>query len=135
MPIQHIVLFDGDEWENLLPVSATRSVADIRIGILTIKEKWEKYLKVPVSILSKDYLNPKYSFIPTVNCLFINSAVLPAHLLVEEIVNLENNSILQNEETVIAASVVNNVINSLNDLKSLFETIKSKKKTKQSLTK
>ncbi|MEN9448647.1 MAG: hypothetical protein RJA25_1937 [Bacteroidota bacterium] len=135
MPIQHIVLFDGDEWENLLPISATRSVADIRIGILTIKEKWEKYLKVPVSILSKDYLNPKYSFIPTVNCLFINSAVLPAHLLVEEIVNLENNSILQNEETVIAASVVNNVINSLNDLKSLFETIKSKKKTKQNIVK
>ncbi|HUM51630.1 MAG TPA: putative sugar nucleotidyl transferase, partial [Chitinophagales bacterium] len=42
MSIQHIVLFDGNQRNHLLPITATRAVADIRIGILTIKEKWEK---------------------------------------------------------------------------------------------
>ncbi|HQX03888.1 MAG TPA: putative sugar nucleotidyl transferase, partial [Flavobacterium sp.] len=38
------ILFDGPVRNALLPFTFTRPVADIRIGILTIREKWEKYL-------------------------------------------------------------------------------------------
>ncbi len=40
-----VVLFDTFEsFENLLPLSYTRPVADFRVGIMTIREKWEHYL-------------------------------------------------------------------------------------------
>ena len=38
------ILFDSDVRSSLLPFTYTRPVADIRIGILTIREKWEKFL-------------------------------------------------------------------------------------------
>ena len=38
------ILFDGAVRNQLLPFTFTRPVADIRIGILTIREKWEKFL-------------------------------------------------------------------------------------------
>ena len=41
------ILFDGTVRSALLPFTFTRPVADIRIGILTIREKWERYLKQP----------------------------------------------------------------------------------------
>ena len=77
MPIQHIVLFDGNERNNLLPLTATRAVADLRIGILTIKEKWEKYLNIKVDILTQEYLQPKYAYEAKDNAVFINASVLP----------------------------------------------------------
>ena len=38
------ILFDDHTWQNLLPLTFTKPVAEIRIGILTITEKWEHYL-------------------------------------------------------------------------------------------
>mgnify|MGYP001278912861 CR=1 FL=1 len=38
------ILFDGPSRNDLLPLTFTRPVADLRIGILTIREKWEKML-------------------------------------------------------------------------------------------
>lgn len=102
MPTHHYVLFDGKERENLLPLTATRAIADIRIGILTIKEKWEKHLGVEVNILTQGYLQPKYNFTQQENTVFINAAVLPSEELVKEIEVLEENNLLQSDETVIA---------------------------------
>jgi hypothetical protein len=39
-----IILFDDNARNTLLPLTYTRPVADLRIGILTIAEKWAKYL-------------------------------------------------------------------------------------------
>ncbi|HQO90561.1 MAG TPA: putative sugar nucleotidyl transferase, partial [Chitinophagales bacterium] len=77
MPIQHLVLFDGFHRNNLLPIVATRAVADIRIGILTIREKWECLLSLPVYILTADYLRAKYAHPPVGHTTFINATVLP----------------------------------------------------------
>ncbi|MCB0464066.1 MAG: glucose-1-phosphate thymidylyltransferase, partial [Aequorivita sp.] len=38
------ILFDGNVRNQLLPFTFTRPVADIRVGILTIREKWEHLL-------------------------------------------------------------------------------------------
>jgi len=44
-------------WENMLPLTFTRSTAECRVGILTIQEKWEKYFNSPVELeYAKDYL-------------------------------------------------------------------------------
>src|SRR5215213_7482561 len=33
--------------ENLFPFTLTRQIQDIRVGILTIREKWERHLDMP----------------------------------------------------------------------------------------
>ena len=50
------ILFDGDYRDNLLPFTYTRPVADIRIGILTIREKWNHYLGAKTSTITQSYL-------------------------------------------------------------------------------
>src|SRR5690606_38162857 len=60
MPM-HIVLFDKADWRMALyPLTLTRPVADLRVGILTIAEKWGKWLDAPFSYLTPDYLSEKY---------------------------------------------------------------------------
>lgn len=57
----HIVLFDKADWrQTLYPLTLTRPVADLRVGILTIAEKWGKWLNTPFSFLTPTYLSEKY---------------------------------------------------------------------------
>lgn len=124
MPIQHIVLFDGNERDNLLPLAATRAVADIRIGILTIREKWEKYLNREVDILTQDYLQPKYSFTQKENTVFVNAAVLPGRELVDAIEKFDSNGVLKNESAIVAVKT-NDSISSLQDLRLATQKLDS----------
>ena len=124
MPIQHIVLFDGNERNNLLPLTATRAVADIRIGILTIKEKWEKQLNVKVDILTQEYLQAKYTYEKKENAVFINASVLPNQELVIAIEQLSNNSILESDKTIVAVKT-NEAVSSLQELKLAVQKIDS----------
>ncbi len=48
--MNEIFLDDGPAKESLSPLALTRSVADIRIGILTIREKWEKFFGYTVTL-------------------------------------------------------------------------------------
>ena len=58
---RNIILFDDtDLRENLLPITFTRPIADIRFGIMTIREKWEKALPGTYSYRTVEYLSPKY---------------------------------------------------------------------------
>jgi UDP-N-acetylglucosamine diphosphorylase/glucosamine-1-phosphate N-acetyltransferase len=125
MPIQHIVLFDGNERNNLLPLTATRAVADLRIGILTIKEKWEKYLNVKVDILTQDYLQPKYTYEAKDNAVFINASVLPTDDLLVAIEKIDNEMVMKNDATIIALRT-NNLIYSLADLNNVIDKLHSK---------
>ncbi|NJO91982.1 MAG: glucose-1-phosphate thymidylyltransferase, partial [Chloroflexia bacterium] len=70
--------FDDNSWQNLLPLTFTRPVCEIRIGILTIREKWEKYLNVSCSFLTQDYLTEKYAQKTDTLNLYINGSVLPS---------------------------------------------------------
>ena len=54
----NVILFDTDR-ENLFPLSLTRPISDFRVGILTIKEKWEIYYKY-VSVKTEEYLSDKF---------------------------------------------------------------------------
>ena len=71
------ILFDDKSWENLLPLTFTRPVCEIRTGILTIKEKWEKYLKQQISYITQDYLQKKYQLHIDSDNILINGSILP----------------------------------------------------------
>ena len=88
------ILFDGSARNQLLPFTYTRPVADIRVGILTIREKWEKMLGFTTSTVTEDYLIDKFPMIEMEQNIFINASVLPTEHLVSLIQNLSENKAL-----------------------------------------
>ncbi|MCX7550173.1 GlmU family protein [Xanthomarina sp. F2636L] len=96
------ILFDGPSRNNLLPFTFTRPVADIRIGILTIREKWEAYLEFTTTSVTEDYLSDKFPMVEMDENIMINASFLPNQTLVEMIKNLEENQAIFNNEDVIA---------------------------------
>lgn len=99
------ILFDDTRRGNLLPMTFTRPVADIRVGILTLREKWEKYLGVKTSSLTEKYLEKKFPIVKESDNILINGAVFPNQELISEINNLKANQALVRNETVIAMHV------------------------------
>ncbi|GAB2634317.1 GlmU family protein [Emticicia sediminis] len=78
------ILFDDELIRNQLkPFTFTRPVADIRCGILTIRDKWAFRLKTKVTCLSKRYLE-EITAESSVNT-YINGAVCPDEILITEI--------------------------------------------------
>lgn len=102
----NFILFDDSTRNNLLPLTFTRPVADIRIGILTIREKWEKMLNVKISTQTQDYLSKKYptEFAIDTDNVWINGAYCPNAKLIEEINSLKPLEALFDSTTVVAAN-------------------------------
>ncbi|MDH4403286.1 MAG: GlmU family protein [Flavobacterium sp.] len=96
------ILFDGPARTALLPFTYTRPVADIRIGILTIREKWEKYLGSTTTTLTEEYLSDKYPMVELEENVMINASYLPNENLVEIISNLKTNQAVFKGDAVIA---------------------------------
>ncbi len=96
------ILFDDSSWENLLPLTYTKPVAEIRSGILTIKEKWEHFLGSGCSCLTRPYLGAKYKTIYGEDNLFINSSVIPNAGILQEILDLRTNEALVGNGIIIA---------------------------------
>ncbi|MBC7409679.1 MAG: GlmU family protein [Arcicella sp.] len=97
------ILFDDQNIRPaLLPLTFTRPVCEIRIGIQTISEKWNDVLKTMVSFQTQDYLQLKYPMNLSEDNIFINGAICPNPELVEVIENLPLNSILTQGTEVIA---------------------------------
>lgn len=95
-----IYLFDTPEsHDNLLPLSFTRPVADFRVGIMTVKEKWEKMSGCEIKFLPVDYLKSKFGDIENAGeeCLFIAGDILPDENVVEEVLSLEKGIMLVKE--------------------------------------
>lgn len=97
----NFILFDTN-WDDLLPLTFTRPVSELRVGILTIKEKWEKYLELKISNLTQDYLSEKYPLITGDLNVFINSSICPDEILREEILQLKAKQALVQGEIPIA---------------------------------
>lgn len=96
------ILFDGPYRDNLLPFTFTRPVADIRVGILTIREKWEQYLKTTTTTVTEDYLSEKYPMVEMEDNVMINASFLPNLELVEIVKSLEENQAIFKGEDVVA---------------------------------
>ena len=112
----HITLVDLPQSRvQLLPLTYLKSIADLRVGILTIKEKWAKRLDAAVYISSEDYLTPKYP-----PCggpgLVINSCILPNDSLINLLRGLPEKKQLRVGNFFVASHVEN-----VEDLDSLFK--------------
>ncbi len=96
------ILFDGPVRNQLLPFTFTRPVADIRVGILTIREKWEKYLGYTTTTLTEEYLMEKFPMVEMEENVMINASFLPNEVLSEMVIALEANQAIFCGEDVIA---------------------------------
>lgn len=98
-----MILFDEPHLRNhLKPITLTRPMAELRLGITTIAEKWKYYFSQEVSYLTESYLSKKYKATYTEQNLYINAAVLPTQALVDEIRILPDEVALVVGEDVIA---------------------------------
>ena len=96
------ILFDGPARNALLPLTFTRPVADIRVGILTIREKWEKYLGTTTTTLTEEYLSEKFPMVEMEHNVMINASYLPTAELVELIQELGPNQAVFQGDNVLA---------------------------------
>jgi len=96
------ILFDGAVRNALLPFTYTKPVADLRIGILTIREKWEKHLSLTTTTITEEYLEEKYPMVELEENVLINASFCPTNELVEKVKNLSTNEAIFKGEEVIA---------------------------------
>ncbi len=110
------ILFDGAVRDNLLPFTFTRPVADIRLGISTIRKKWEYFLRQKTSSLTRDYLREKFPLEAQKENILINASVLPDKDLVSRIMQLREGQALSSGEMIIAMYVHAEDIENMDDL-------------------
>lgn len=100
-----VVLFDTFEsFENLLPLSYTRPVADFRVGIMTIREKWEHYLPGNYSYKTTEYLGEKFPVAVSADeeVVFVAGNVLPDEDLAARVLALESGGALRDCSGLVA---------------------------------
>ncbi len=109
----NIILFDGEQRGNLLPLTFTKPVGALRMGILTFSERWEKLLNGSVSYQTQDYLQGKFGTILTEDNIFINPSFFPSAALVEAIQALTEEQVLTFGGKIIAARTAQSSFDSI----------------------
>ena len=84
----NIILFDGESRGHLLPLTYSRPVAGLRIGVLTIAEKWSQHLGMPASYLTQDYLKALFPLEVADHNLLVNGDILPTPEIAALVLNL-----------------------------------------------
>ncbi len=97
-----VILFDDQFRNNLLPLTYTRPVAEIRVGILTIAQKWGIYFKTSPFYLTEEYLQNKYPFNSGESNFLINGSICPDEELAEAIDKLHEGEALTAGSVLIA---------------------------------
>lgn len=74
-----------------MPLTSTRPMGNLRVGVLTLDEKWRQIFNVEVSYLTKDYLREKFpvSVCENKDVLLIDGAILPSEELIDELSQLK----------------------------------------------
>lgn len=96
------ILFDGTVRNALLPFTYTRPVADIRVGILTIREKWELHLGGTTTTITEEYLSEKYPMVELEENVMINASFLPNGELTALIQSLSEKQAIFSGDEIIA---------------------------------
>ena len=111
--MKNVILFDNEVWDNLLPLTYTRPVGELRVGILTIKEKWEKWANTTVSFITQEHLSQKYPMTIESDNIVINGSLLPLPGICKLIEQLEPNEALLHNDELIAARLNESQFNHL----------------------
>ena len=121
-----IVFSDAQFWEDFLPLTFTRPVAEMRCGILTFSERWQKLLEInSVSFLTEDYLQEKYRKPEDVESLFIVPNFLPEAEVLQQIKDLKLGEALVYENELLAARInmKNFSLNQIEKMTDIFEGV------------
>ena len=101
-----VVFSDAQYWEDFLPLTFTRPTAEMRCGILTFAERWQKLLEIQeISFITEDYLQEKFKKPEGKESLFIVPNFLPSKTVLEQIKNLHQGEALVYENELLAARV------------------------------
>lgn len=98
----HYILSDGPHREALFPFTFTRPVGEIRMGIVTLREKWERALGTSLSYKTAAYLSERYPLKKATENIVINASYLPESNLLERITKLKPGEALVDGNTYIA---------------------------------
>lgn len=124
----NIFLFDTQSsHENLLPLSFTRPISDFRVGIQTIREKWESMLPGNYGYLPVEYLREKFGDGPsdTEEVTLIAGSILPDTYIIKEINSLEHNqAILDGDEPIAFKGKYSDFLSSNFSIKTIDATIR-----------
>ena len=86
--MSNLLVFDSDIRDHLLPLTFSRPVGDLRIGILTIREKWERHLGLSGSFLADPSLRALYPPEYGEDNILVNGSVLPTAALASKVMQL-----------------------------------------------
>lgn len=103
MPKRNLILFDDQAWAGLRPLTWLRPVAELRIGLLTMAERWEMLLTGQASCVAQDYLAEQYPIALARDNYFINASVLPTQALAKQILQLSQGEALTQNDELLAA--------------------------------
>ncbi len=99
--MQNLILFDSDARNHLLPLTATRPMGELRVGIFTLRGKWERYLDASASYITQEHLHEKYPIRIESENLVVNAGILPNEALCRRIAQLNfSEALLLNGELV-----------------------------------
>ncbi len=100
-----LILFDDHSWDMLLPLTFTRPVSALRVGIMTIAEKWEHELGSKSTPLTRDYLQGRFPCESEGDRLYVNSSLLPDGGVLEAIRNLQEGQALVKGDVLLAMRI------------------------------
>jgi UDP-N-acetylglucosamine diphosphorylase/glucosamine-1-phosphate N-acetyltransferase len=101
-----LVFSDAQYWEDFLPLTFTRPVAEMRCGILTFSERWQKILEnTEISYFTENYLQNKFSNPEEKESLFLVTNFLPTENVIQQIKDLKQGEALVYEDELIAARI------------------------------
>jgi UDP-N-acetylglucosamine diphosphorylase/glucosamine-1-phosphate N-acetyltransferase len=119
----NILLFDTEARKRLFPLTATKAAADLRMGILTMKERWEKITGAEVFVLTDTYLQPLYETIPAGNYILIDASVIPVPELITRINSLSENEAVEDENGLIAGKTFIKSLPAFDKLLPIFKNV------------
>ncbi len=101
--MKQVIFFDGEDRENLLPLTYTRPVADLTIGASTIAHKWMRQFPGSFSYHTVDYLQEKFPLKKSEDNLLILGSLLPDSQLISIIKTLQPGDVLIKNNVLLAA--------------------------------
>jgi len=101
-----LVFSDAQYWEDFLPLTFTRPVAEMRCGILTFAERWQKILEnTEISYFTENYLQQKFRNPEEKESLFLVTNFLPTENVIQQIKDLKQGEALVYQDELIAAKI------------------------------
>ncbi|TDH28039.1 glucose-1-phosphate thymidylyltransferase [Segetibacter sp. 3557_3] len=121
-----ILLFDTAIRDQLMPLTLTKALSGIRMGIFTGMERWNLISGTRVQVLTDTYLAELYDPLELRDFLMIDSSVIVTEALVESLLSLDNGEGLFDNNGLIGGRVLPGALPEFgDDFSSLFSQKRS----------